>query len=64
MVGAQLVAPTCVTEPLGNALVICIHGSGAGDSRAFNFSVFKALEKARHCQDRLVVKSVLKASAP
>ena len=34
---------------------------GPGNSRAFNFSVFKALLKARHCSVRFVVKSLLKA---
>ena len=34
---------------------------GPGKSGAFNFSIFKALVKARHGGARFVVKSLLKA---
>ena len=37
---------------------------GPGNSGAFNFSIFKALVKARHCGVRFVVKSLVKAPAP
>ena len=37
---------------------------GPGKSGAFNFSICKALLKARHCQGRFVVKSPLKAPDP
>ena len=37
---------------------------GPGNSGAFNFSLFKARLKARHCRARFVVKSLLKAPAP
>ena len=36
---------------------------GPGNREVFNFSVFKALLKARHCWVRFVVKSLLKAPA-
>ena len=35
-----------------------------GNSGAFNFSIFKARLKARHCRARFVVKPLLKAPAP
>ena len=38
--------------------------SGPRNSGAFNFSIFKALLKALHCQAKFVVKSPLKAPAP
>ena len=37
---------------------------GSGNSGAFNFSIFKAPLKARLCEARVVVKSLLKALAP
>ena len=37
--------------------------SGPGNSGAFNFSIFKALLKAIHSVAKIVVKSLLKASA-
>ena len=37
---------------------------GPGNSRAFNFSVFKALLNAMYCRDKFMVKSLLKAPAP
>ena len=41
--------------------VICIsHPLGPGNSRAFNFSIFKAL----HCGAKFVVKSLLNAPPP
>ena len=38
--------------------------AGPGNSGAFNFSVFKALLNALHCEDKFMVKSVLKAPPP
>ena len=41
------------------APVICIHApSGPGNSRAFTFSIFKALLKALPCGAKFVVKSL------
>ena len=37
---------------------------GPGNSGAFNFSIFKARVKARHCRARVLVKPLLKAPAP
>ena len=37
---------------------------GPGNSGAFNFSIFKARLKARHCRARVLVKPLLKAPAP
>ena len=34
---------------------------GMGNSRAFNFSVFKTLLNALHCGDKFMAKSLLKA---
>ena len=37
---------------------------GPGNSGVFNFSIFKARLKARHCRARVLVKPLLKAPAP
>ena len=37
---------------------------GPGNSGAFNFSIFKARLKARHCRARVLVKPLLEAPAP
>ena len=36
---------------------------GPGNSGAFNFSIFKARVKARHCRARVLVKPLIKAPA-
>ena len=61
---------TC-SNVVGKAYWIIMHQSfvvlaptGPGNSRAFNFSVFKALLNALHCGDKFMIKSLLKAPAP